>query len=188
MLIALPITVLADTDRPSKLALLNEAYEAAKERAIKPITTKYIDSLVKLKRELTTAARLKEALKVDQEMERVIEAIMSKERQVEARELPDKALDLSFRGEEELISLLTSRAWTEMSPRGSHDIQFHVGGKVTSIKKGWTWKLKGADKIVLTYRDGNGVTYDFGKIMGNIVLGNERSSNSLRFLAPRPGA
>ena len=101
----------------------------------------YIESLVKLRDELTRARKFDDATKVQAEITQI-----EKQR--------ENALPLSGDGTTDLKALLTSRKWIRHIRIGKHEFTFHSSGKLSTedIKSTWNrFKISGG---VLTVYEG----------------------------------
>lgn len=160
-LIALIVPALSAAE-PDKLLKLRSSYDAALSRATAPLQRTYLQELEKLKDEYTRAAKLQEALAVDEEIKRLVPT------GVVGGASP--ASTTAQAAKKELLEYLCSYVWMyskdRENPVGAYEVIFLPNGTFTQPDPAapqtstWSWSSDG--KGVVTLNNSGEIKYKLG--------------------------
>jgi len=156
---------------PRELKVLTSQYERAVEKALEPITAKYLAALKRLKAKLAKEQKLEQALAVD--------AVI--------KELGGKA-SIHMEKEASLENILKSKRWVYRAGKNISKITFSDNGKARMT--GFTnaniqWSVTKNRYLTIVYKDGNSCKFDYRDLSQISVVGlaNDKAK-SKRYLSP----
>ena len=158
-----------EAEVPRELKVLTSQHEKAVEKALKPITAKYLTALKRLKAKLAKEQKLEEALAVDAVIKELVGG---------------KPIGLDRNPS--LEEILMSRSWFYHTGKNGSRIVFKEGGDAKmsgTTNSVIPWEVKDNRYLTIYYQNGNSCKFDFKDLSDLSVKGITREKKT-RTLSP----